>query len=85
MDAGPLASHPSTTSAIQSRVTNASGIHSIRVGQEKAVIAEEISLIFAYADAVNQPIPINGVAHEAVAAGTPAAAPTEPIRAAINA
>lgn len=34
---------------------------SIRVGQEKAVIAEEISLLFGYADAVNAPVPITAV------------------------
>ena len=58
---------------------------SIRVGQEKAVIAEEISLIFAYADALNQPIPINGSAHDAGSNGAQPAAAAEPIRAAINA
>ena len=55
---------------------------SIRVGQEKAVIAEEISLIFGYTDAVNVPVPINGVAHDS-GAGTVAS--PAPIRAAINA
>jgi acyl carrier protein len=57
----------------------------IRVGQEKAVIAEEISLIFAYADAVNQPIPINGVAHDPGTVQAPAVESAGPIRAAINA
>jgi len=56
---------------------------SIRVGQEKAVIAEEISLIFGYSDAVNLPVPINGTAHAAGANGT--AAPSAPVRAAVNA
>src|ERR1017187_5658784 len=46
---------------------------SIRVGQEKAVIAEEISLIFAYADAVNQPVPIESAAPVAGVNGAEAA------------
>ena len=58
---------------------------SIRVGTEKAVIAEEISLIFAYTDAVNQPVPINGAVTEAGANATVApAAAAEPLRVAIN-
>jgi 3-hydroxyacyl-[acyl-carrier-protein] dehydratase len=61
---------------------------SIRVGQEKAVIAEEISLIFAYADAVNAPVPINPATSPngsvTGAAETPAA-PVPPLRVAINA
>ena len=59
---------------------------SIRVGQEKAVIAEEISLIFAYSDAVNQPVPIESAAPAAGVNGAevaPAAQP--PMRAAISA
>jgi acyl carrier protein len=58
---------------------------SIRVGTEKAVIAEEISLIFAYTDAVNQPVPINGAATDGGTNGTavPAVA-SEPLRVAIN-
>jgi 3-hydroxyacyl-[acyl-carrier-protein] dehydratase len=51
---------------------------SIRVGQEKAIIAEEISLVFAYTDVPESPVPINGVAHDNGANGTrpaPAAAP----------
>jgi 3-hydroxyacyl-[acyl-carrier-protein] dehydratase len=59
---------------------------SIRVGQEKAVIAEEISLIFAYSDAVNQPVPIESVAPVAGVNGAEAAAAAQPpMRAAINA
>jgi len=61
---------------------------SIRVGQEKAVIAEEISLIFGYADAVNPPVPINETTapHTGTVNGSPAteSSPT-PLRAAINA
>lgn len=58
----------------------------IRVGQEKAVIAEEISLIFAYTEAVNQPVPINGVAHDNGVNGVsgPAAETPTPLRVAIN-
>jgi acyl carrier protein len=51
---------------------------SIRVGQEKAVIAEEISLIFGYADAVNAPVPITAVGQSELAAGTPPAAVPKP-------
>src|ERR1043165_6598999 len=35
----------------------------IRVGQEKAVIAEEIPLAFGFVDAANAPVRITGVAH----------------------
>mgnify|MGYP000899869949 CR=1 FL=1 len=60
---------------------------SIRVGQEKAVIAEEITLTFGIVDAANAPVPINGVgvAHgePVVTAPEPAVVPT-PIRAAMN-
>jgi len=56
---------------------------SIRVGQEKAVIAEEITLTFAFVDAVNAPVPINGTAHEPAIEET-ASAPT-PLRVALNA
>jgi len=58
---------------------------SIRVVQEKAVIAEEITLTFGLVDAVNQPLPINGAAHAdaPVAAGN--ATPAAPLRVAINA
>ncbi len=66
---------------------------SIRVGQEKAVIAEEISLLFAYTDAVNAPVPITNVGQSEASAArapeTPAASGpsegTEPLRAAANA
>lgn len=60
---------------------------SIRVGQEKAVIAEEITLTFGIVDAANAPVPINGVGvaegEPHVTATEPAVVPT-PIRAAIN-
>lgn len=62
---------------------------SIRVGQEKAVIAEEISLIFAYADAINPPVPINpatsNVGAPVSATPAPAAAGAPPLRVAMNA
>ena len=63
---------------------------SIRVGQEKAVIVEEISLLFGYKDAENAPVPISNVGQSEVRPGTeaPAAAPTpatEPLRVAANA
>ncbi len=55
----------------------------IRVGQEKAAIAEEITLTFGYADAVAEPVEVNG----AVSAVAPVAASssTPPVRAAIGA
>jgi 3-hydroxyacyl-[acyl-carrier-protein] dehydratase len=58
---------------------------SIRVGQDKAVIAEEITLTYGFVDAINAPVPINGVEHAArpPAAETSVAAST-PLRAAIN-
>ena len=56
---------------------------SIRVGQEKAVIAEEITLTYGFVDAAVTPVPINGHA-TAVNGAAPAASPT-PLRAAINA
>jgi 3-hydroxyacyl-[acyl-carrier-protein] dehydratase len=61
---------------------------SIRVGQEKAVIAEEITLTFGIVEAANAPVPINGnsvngAAHDEVN-GQEAPSPT-PLRAAINA
>lgn len=55
---------------------------SIRVGQEKAVIVEEITLTYGVVDAANAPVPINGVAH---ANGSEAAPAPTPLRAAINA
>ena len=63
---------------------------SIRVGQEKAVIAEEITLTYGFVDAVNAPVPINGtgvnhvdgVNGNTTEVGSPAA---PPLRAAINA
>ena len=68
---------------------------SIRVGQEKAVIVEEISLLFGYMDAVNAPVPITSVGQSEPiasetqptpnAAATAASTATEPLRAAANA
>jgi 3-hydroxyacyl-[acyl-carrier-protein] dehydratase len=59
----------------------------IRVGTEKAVIAEEITLTFGFVDAVNAPVPINGVGHSgANGVEVPAAAAaTPPLRVAVNA
>src|SRR5258707_10455876 len=57
---------------------------SIRVGQEKAVIAEEITLTYAFVDAINPPVPINGAAHsDGVNGSTAAPAAATPLRAAI--
>jgi 3-hydroxyacyl-[acyl-carrier-protein] dehydratase len=59
----------------------------IRVGQEKAVIAEEFTLTFGIVDAANAPVPINGVgvAHGEPISGTPeVAAVAPPVRAAMN-
>ena len=64
---------------------------SIRVGQEKAVIVEEISLLFGYADAANTPVPISGVGQSEIRPGAEppvpvaAATQTEPLRVAANA
>jgi hypothetical protein len=59
---------------------------SIRVGQEKAVIAEEITLTYGFVEATNAPVPINGVGHAGAINGNAAAAPSgNPLRAAINA
>lgn len=57
----------------------------IRVGQEKAVIAEEITLTFGIVDAVNAPVPIAAAATTSPAATPEAPAATPPLRAAINA
>jgi 3-hydroxyacyl-[acyl-carrier-protein] dehydratase len=59
----------------------------IRVGQEKAVIAEEITLTYAFVDAVNAPVPINGATHPEGVNGNETAQPkTEPpLRVAANA
>jgi 3-hydroxyacyl-[acyl-carrier-protein] dehydratase len=56
----------------------------IRVGQEKAVIAEEITLTFGIVDAANAPVPINGAEAAAAVNGTEVK-PATPLRAAINA
>src|SRR3954468_12578648 len=58
---------------------------SIRVGQEKAVIAEEITLTYGFVEATNAPIPINGVGHVDSHNGEAAPAATPPLRVAINA
>ncbi len=59
---------------------------SIRVGSEKAVIAEEITLTYAFVDAANAPVPINGVAHngDAINGKAQVASSPTPLRAAIN-
>ena len=54
----------------------------IRVGQEKAVIAEDITLTFAYVETAVEPAAINGTAQpaaDAEAQGNP------PLRVAMNA
>jgi 3-hydroxyacyl-[acyl-carrier-protein] dehydratase len=59
----------------------------IRVGQEKAVIVEEITLTFGIVDAVNAPVPINGVGvvhGEPISAAPEPAVVAPPIRAAMN-
>jgi acyl carrier protein len=59
---------------------------SIRVGQEKAVIAEEITLTFGFVEAADAPVPINGAVHApGVNGSTHAAAATPPLRVAMNA
>ncbi len=55
----------------------------IRVGQEKAAIAEEITLTFGYSEAFAPPPVVNGVEHSAVN-GVEVGSPT-PLRAAVNA
>lgn len=54
----------------------------IRVGQEKAAIAEEITMTFGFAEAVAEPEPVNGTATK-LAGENGAHAPT-PLRAAVN-
>ncbi len=54
----------------------------IRVGQEKAAIAEEITMTFGFADAVAQPVPVNGATAK-LNGENGAHAPT-PLRAAVN-
>ncbi|MGH7957667.1 MAG: phosphopantetheine-binding protein [Opitutaceae bacterium] len=58
---------------------------SIRVGQEKAVIAEEITLTYGFVEAENAPVPINGVGHAGGVNGSAVAPSPTPLRAAINA
>src|SRR5205085_12494631 len=58
---------------------------SIRVGQEKAVIVEEITLTYGFVEAANAPIPINGVGHVDGVNGNATPKPAPPLRAAINA
>lgn len=57
----------------------------IRVGQDKAVIAEEITLTYAFVDAASAPVPINGAEHAEAASPVNEPAPATPLRAAINA
>jgi 3-hydroxyacyl-[acyl-carrier-protein] dehydratase len=54
----------------------------IRVGQEKAVIAEDITLTFAYVDSAVVPAMIDGAAQAAPVGDTTA---NPPLRVAINA
>ncbi|MEO5960989.1 MAG: phosphopantetheine-binding protein [Opitutaceae bacterium] len=56
---------------------------SIRVGSEKAVIAEEITLTFGIVEATNAPVPINGIAQAEGVELASDPAPT-PLRKAIN-
>jgi 3-hydroxyacyl-[acyl-carrier-protein] dehydratase len=58
---------------------------SIRVGQEKAVIAEEITLTYGFIDAVDVPVPINGIGHAHAVNGSETAAAATPLRVAMNA
>jgi len=58
---------------------------SIRVGQDKAVIVEEITLTYGFVDAVSAPVSINGADHPEHAAAVEPVAATTPLRAAINA
>jgi 3-hydroxyacyl-[acyl-carrier-protein] dehydratase len=53
----------------------------IRVGQEKAAIAEEITMTFGFAEAISQPVPVNGAV--AKVNGENGTHPT-PLRAAVN-
>ncbi|MBP9913407.1 MAG: hypothetical protein KBF26_08365 [Opitutaceae bacterium] len=57
---------------------------SIRVGQEKAVIAEEITLTFGFSEVVAQPAGLNGSSHEGKP-GASDAAPAAPLRVAASA
>jgi len=54
----------------------------IRVGQEKAAIAEEITMTFGFAEAVAQPVPVNGTA--AKLNGENGSHSPTPLRAAVN-
>jgi 3-hydroxyacyl-[acyl-carrier-protein] dehydratase len=54
---------------------------SIRVGADKAVIAEEITLTFGFVDIVEAPAPVAAAA----APATPEPTPAAPLRAAVNA
>ena len=57
---------------------------SIRVGQEKAVIAEEITMTFGYAVEANPPISIHSVAPVAKVKSGEAHAAVNPLRVAVN-
>ena len=54
----------------------------IRVGQEKAAIAEEITMTFGFAEAISQPVPVNGAATKVN--GENGSHPATPLRAAVN-
>jgi len=59
---------------------------SIRVGQEKAVIAEEITMTYAFVDAINAPVPISDATPHAAGNNGKANESSEPpLRAAMNA
>lgn len=49
---------------------------SIRVGQDKAVMAEEITLTFGFKDVPEQSVPVNGAVQFSQAVGSEAAQPT---------
>jgi len=55
----------------------------IRVGQEKAVIAEEITLTFGYVDA--PPVKTESPAENAAEASAPSPSTPSPLQAALNA
>jgi 3-hydroxyacyl-[acyl-carrier-protein] dehydratase len=56
----------------------------IRVGQEKAVIAEEITMTFAYVEAAELPMPVNGANVESLHSAEVGSS-NPPLRVAINA
>src|SRR4030095_16992216 len=60
-------------------------VRSVRGGQEKAVIVEEITLTYGFVDAANAPVPINGGGHSHGVNGIQDTLSPTPLRAAINA